>query len=183
MTVQSWSLDIAGARDRRVQGTALGLLGAYLIAVSAHMRVVLPISPVPITGQTLIVLLLGAVLGSRRGLLAVMLYVAAGAAGLPLFAGGSLGGPTGGYLIGFAAAATLTGGLMQMGWGGRTLTTVLALLLGNLTVYLFGLPWLAVFVGWGAVLPMGLVPFLVGDGLKLACAAGFLGALRECHQR
>lgn len=179
MTVQSRSFDIAGAGARWAEAIAQVLLGAYLIAVSAHVRVVLPVSPVPITGQTLVVLLLGALLGAHRGLLSVGLYLAGGAVGVPLFAGGSLAGPTGGYLAGFAAAAVLTGRLMAAGWGARPLTAITALLLGNAAIYLFGLPWLARFVGWDAVLPMGLFPFLVGDGLKLGCAACVWVAFKE----
>ena len=188
MTVQESSFGVAGRHGTylgswEIQGVAVTVVGAYLIAVSAHLRVLLPLSPVPVTAQTLVVLLLGALLGARRGLLAVGLYLTGGAAGLPVFAGGSLAGPTGGYLVGFAAAAALVGALAEIGWTRRPLAAFAVLLLGNAAIYLFGLPWLAGFVGWNAAAPLGLYPFLLGDGLKLGCAVCFLAASRRWNQR
>ncbi len=160
---------------------ALILTASALIAISAQLSIHLPISPVPITGQTLAVLLLAAALGKRRGLAAVTLYLAEGAAGLPVFAGGKAGwavimGPTGGYLIGFAAATFLVGDLIQRGWDRNLWRTVLAMVLGNVVIYLAGLAWLSFFVQGSQVLALGLTPFLVGDALKISLAAILLAA-------
>lgn len=150
-----------------------------MIALLAQLSLRLPFSPVPITGQTLGVLLVGALLGSRRGVLSVLAYLGQGAIGLPVFAGGAGGishllGPTTGYLAGFICGAYLTGMLAERGWDRRAGTTLLAMLLGNVAVYLFGLSWLSIFVGGGRVLQDGLYPYIPGDLAKLAVAAVLL---------
>jgi biotin transport system substrate-specific component len=155
------------------------VMGSLLIAASAQIAIRLPFSPVPVTGQTMTVLLVGALLGSRRGLLCVLLYIAEGTLGMPVFAGGGMGlarlmGPTGGYLVGMAAAAFLTGWLAEAGWFRRPATSILALLAGSLVIYGCGLAWLAHFVGSGQVLAAGLLPFIPGDLLKLAAVAAIL---------
>ena len=169
----------AAARRAVRYDAALIIGGALIIALGARVALLLPFSPVPVTGQTLAVLLVGALLGSRRGALSVLLYLAEGMAGLPVFAGGAAGpayalGPTGGYLIGFVAAAWVTGALAGRGWDRRIETTTLAMLAGNAVIYAFGLPWLAAFVGAENVLTLGLFPFLIGDLLKLVLAAALL---------
>lgn len=146
----------------------LVVAGSLLVALLAQFAVPLPFSPVPVTGQTLAVLMVGMLLGSRRGSLALLTYLAEGAVGLPVLAGGAAGlarltGPTGGYLIGFVAAAFLVGWLAERGWDRRPGTTLLAMLLGNAVIYVCGLPWLAHFVGGERVLSLGLLPFLAGD--------------------
>ncbi len=149
---------------------------ALLIGLGGLLRVHVPFSPVPVTAQTLVVLATGMALGRRRAPLAATVYLAGRALGLPLFAGGLVFGPTGGYIVGFIAAAFVTGALADRGWGRHLGTAFLALLLGNITLYLFGLPWLAAFVGPQAVLKLGLFPFIPGDLLKLFCAmALFVG--------
>lgn len=158
---------------------ALVLGGSLFIALSAQIAIPLPFSPVPITGQTLAVLLSGALLGSRRGGLCLLAYLAEGLTGLPVFAGGTAGlshllGPTGGYLVGFVVAAYITGLLAERGWDRRIITTFLAMLLGNIVIYAFGLPWLARFSGVERVLSLGLYPFIPGDLLKLALATMLL---------
>lgn len=169
-------------RSAWVYDAALVLAGSWLIALSAQVAVPLPFSPVPVTGQTAAVLLVGALLGSRRGSLAVLVYIAQGAAGLPVFAGGAFGlsrvlGPTGGYLLGFVAAAFLVGLLAERGWDRRPLTTAAAMALGNVVIYTVGALWLAVFVGGlRQALAVGVVPFLPGDLLKIAVAAILLPA-------
>ena len=150
-----------------------------LIALSAQIAIRLPFSPVPITGQTLAVLMTGALLGSKRGVLCLLVYLVEGLAGLPVFSGGAAGlarlaGPTGGYLVGFIAAAFVTGLLAERGWDRRVETTISAMLLGNAVIYAFGLPWLALFVGVERVVALGLQPFVFGDLLKLLLAATFL---------
>ncbi|MGQ9848864.1 MAG: biotin transporter BioY [Aggregatilineaceae bacterium] len=157
----------------------LVIAGSLLVALLAQFAVPLPFSPVPVTGQTLAVLMVGMLLGSRRGGLALLTYLAEGAMGLPVLAGGAAGlarltGPTGGYLIGFVAAAFLVGWLAERGWDRRPETTLLAMLLGNAVIYAFGLPWLAHFVGTERVLSLGLLPFLAGDLGKALLAMALL---------
>lgn len=157
----------------------LVVAGSLLVALLAQFAVPLPFSPVPVTGQTLAVLMVGMLLGSRRGGLALLTYLAEGAMGLPVLAGGAAGlarltGPTGGYLVGFVAAAFLVGWLAERGWDRRPETTLLAMLLGNAVIYAFGLPWLAHFVGTERVLSLGLLPFLAGDLGKALLAMALL---------
>lgn len=158
---------------------ALITVSSFFIALSAQITILLPFSPVPITGQTLAVLLTGALLGSRRGSLCIIAYLIEGATGLPVFAGGQAGlapilGPTGGYLIGFIAAAYLTGLLAERGWDRRFGTTILAMLLGNIVIYVVGLPYLASFLRTWKIFPIGLYPFIPGDLLKVVIAATLL---------
>ncbi|OHB80222.1 MAG: hypothetical protein A2Z25_08480 [Planctomycetes bacterium RBG_16_55_9] len=158
---------------------ALVIAGSFLIGLSAKIQFVLPFSLVPITGQTFAVLMIGALLGARRGSLAVLAYIIEGAMGLPVFAFGGgfavLLGPTGGYLIGFIPAAYVTGLFAEKGWDRRIGTTVLAMILGNAVIYTFGLFWLCCLMGVSArVLAVGLYPFVIGDLLKIALAAGLL---------
>ncbi|MEW6578444.1 MAG: biotin transporter BioY [Chloroflexota bacterium] len=158
---------------------ALVVGGSLFVALSAQLAIPLPFSPVPVTGQTLAVLLTGMLLGSRRGSLSLLTYLVEGGLGLPVFAGGTAGlarltGPTGGYLIGFLAAAFLVGMLAERGWDRRTGTTFLAILLGNAVIYAFGLPWLAHFVGGERVLALGVLPFIPGDLWKLLLATMLL---------
>lgn len=150
--------------------------GSLLIGLCAQIKILLPFGPIPVTGQTFAVLTIGALLGSRRGCLAVLAYLAEGAAGLPVFAfGGGVGAfadPTGGYLIGFVPAAYVTGSLAQRGWDRRIASTVLAMALGNAAIYACGLFWLCYVMGINsAVLTAGLYPFVAGDLLKIVLAA------------
>jgi len=150
--------------------------GSLLIALCAQVKVLLPLGPVPVTGQTFAVLMIGALLGPRRGCLAVLAYLAEGAAGLPVFAFGggfaAFAGPSGGYLVGFLPAAYITGLLARRGWDRRMSTTVLAMAIGNAAIYACGLFWLWCLMGVTAgVVAAGLYPFIVGDSLKIALAA------------
>lgn len=170
-------------RSALLYDAALVLAGSLLIALSAQIAIPLPFSPVPITGQTMAVLLVGALLGARRGSLAVLVYIAEGMAGLPVFApGGAVGparllGPTGGYLVGFVAAAYLVGLLAERGWDRRVSTTAAAMALGNVVIYTVGVLWLTVFVGsFSAALAAGVVPFIPGDLVKIVIAALLLPA-------
>jgi len=162
--------------------------GSLLTALAAQVSIPLPFTPVPITGQTFAVLLMGAALGSRRGAASMALYGAQGLAGLPVFVGGKAGlavllGPTGGYLNGFIAAAFVTGWLAERGWDRRQLTTALAMVLGNLAIYLLGVCWLAVFGGISKAPLLGMVPFLPGDLLKMLLATAALPGARWIVQR
>ena len=162
--------------------------GSILIALSAQVRFMVPFSPVPITGQTFAVVLLGALLGSSRGAGAALAYVAQGAIGLPVFAGGGAGaaylfGPTGGYLIGFVAAAYVVGTLAEFGWTRTPLGTAVAMIVGNIGIYAVGTSWLAVFTGPAGAIASGVVPFLVGDALKVAAAVLILPAATRAVER
>jgi biotin transport system substrate-specific component len=153
------------------------LAASWLIAVSAQISFRLPFSPVPVSGQTLAVLLTGLFLGRKFGVLAVGAYLFQGAIGLPFFAGGTSGaavllGPTGGYLFGFLAAAYTVGMLAELHHMRSPYRAAALLLLGNLIIYAFGLVWLARFVGEAQVLSMGLIPFLVGDLVKIILGVG-----------
>lgn len=158
---------------------ALILTGTLLIALTAQIRI--PLWPVPVTGQTFGVLLIAAVLG-RRSIFSVLAYLAFGFAGLPVFAAGAAGmgqlaGPTGGYLLGFVAAAYVVGWLAESGWDRTFGRAVPAMLIGNVIIYGFGLLWLTQFVPWPGTLQAGLVPFIPGDVLKILLAAGALPAI------
>lgn len=150
--------------------------GSALIALAAQVRLPLPFSPVPVTGQTFAVLLVGAALGARLGGASAGLYVLEGLIGLPVYAGGDAGlatlaGPTGGYLVGFVVAAAVVGALAQRGWDRRFGSAVLAMLAGEAAIYVFGLAWLARFPLPVGLLDAGLLPFLIGDAYKLLLAA------------
>jgi biotin transport system substrate-specific component len=153
------------------------LVVAFSAFVALMAQVAIPLWPVPLTLQTLAVLLTGAALGSRRGSLALLVYLAEGAVGLPVFAGGASGvaymlGPTFGYLVGFVLAAGVVGFLAERGWDRRPAGTVLAMGVGNLVIYALGVAWLSVILGdLGTALVQGVLVFIVGDLIKIAVAA------------
>lgn len=156
----------------------VALAGSALIAVSAKIQV--PMTPVPMTLQTLVILVIGMACGWRLGGLTVLLYLAEGAAGLPVFAGTperGLGvsymvGSTGGYLLGFLLAALVVGLLADAGWDRSVPLTAAAMLIGNVVIYLPGVLWLGSVAGWdNPILEWGLTPFIVGDLVKVALAA------------
>ncbi len=157
------------------------LSGSLILALASKISVMLPISPVPITFQTLAVLLIGATMGSKRGTLVILTYLAEGAAGLPVFAGGLSGvacmlGPTGGYLLGFIAAAYFVGACAERGYDRNLIATFAFLTAGNVIIYLFGLLWLSIYVESSMVLNLGLYPFIAGDMLKIVMASMVLPA-------
>ncbi len=162
----------------RVRDLTLVIAGALMIYLTARIAIPVPGSPVPITGQTFGVLLVGGALGFRRGLVAVALYVLLGVVGLPFFAEGKWGmsvilGARGGYLIGFVVAGALVGRLAELGWDRRIGGALGAMLLGNIVIYAIGLPWLGVVLGASPAdtIAKGLTPFIFGDALKLILAA------------
>ena len=164
-----------------VRNTLLVLGFSLLLALCAQVSFYLPFTPVPITLQTFAVLLTGAALGSRRGAIAMLVYLAEGAAGLPVFAGGFAGpaalvGPTAGYLWAFPIAAFVVGLLCERRLERSYLTSVLAMLPGTLIIYAFGVSWLAVLLHLSPLkaINAGLVPFIPGDLLKLLVAAALL---------
>ncbi|MEE8599641.1 biotin transporter BioY [Euzebya tangerina] len=159
---------------------ALVLAASGALAISAQVQI--PMWPVPVTGQTFVVLLLGFLLGPRLAVAATLTYLVEGAVGLPVFAGFGAGvavltGPTAGYLWGFVLAAGLTGVLATRGWQNRPATTALAMLLGNVVIYLLGAGWLAQLTDVSTALSSGVWPFLVGDLAKIALATALVPAL------
>lgn len=159
---------------------SLGLVLAFslLTGVSAQIAIPLAWTPVPITGQTFMVLLTGALLGSRLGALAMVAYLFEGAVGFPFFAAGGAGigrllfSPTSGYLLSYPAAAFLTGMLAERGWDKRFLTAAAAIGLGSLVILLCGWSWLAIWsksavTAWN----VGVAPFILGDMIKILLAA------------
>jgi biotin transport system substrate-specific component len=155
----------------------LAVLFSGLVAASAYVRIPLPFTPVPITGQTFAVLFTGAVLGGRRAALALLLYLVEGMAGLPVFAGGAFGavhliGPTGGYLLSYPLAAGCVGKLAERGWDRTPARAAAAMTIASLIILLTGVLWLAPFVGGvGSAIAKGLLPFLPGDLIKIGFAA------------
>ncbi len=173
-----------GAIPAGLRVIVLMLAGSAFIALSAQVQV--PLWPVPMTGQTFAVLIVGVAYGWRLGAATLLLYMAEGAMGIPVFAKAAAGpavimGPTGGYIMGFVLAAAVIGYLAERGWDRNVWSMALAMAIGNAAIYLLGLPWLALYLaGVGAEQPVaaaiagGLTPFLLGDALKLALAACLL---------
>ena len=174
------------ARDSRVaaalRALVLALLGSALLAISAKIQVPLP--PVPMTMQTLVVLLIGATYGWRLGGATVLLYVAEGMLGLPVFANtppqvaspAYLLGPTGGYLAGYVAAAVAMGFLAERGWDRSPARVVVMMTVGHLIIFAFGLAWLAPLLGPAKAWAVGATPFVAGTVLKTALAAALMKA-------
>ncbi|HDD60900.1 MAG: biotin transporter BioY [Chloroflexota bacterium] len=166
--------------SNRVVNIAIIMGTSWIVAISAQITINLPFSPVPITGQTLAVLLAGLFLGKNLGAASIAAYLAQGAAGLPFFAGGKYGlatlfGPTGGYLFGFLAAAYIVGMLSELRYQRSLFQASSTIIVGNVIIYIFGLVWLARFVGESQVLQVGLYPFLIGDLLKILLGIVLVG--------
>jgi biotin transport system substrate-specific component len=169
---------ISSQHQRLSRQMAFAVCGSLVLWVSAKAQI--PFYPVPLTMQTLVVLTIGVVAGWRLGAATVALYLIEGACGLPVFAGtpekgiglAYMLGPTGGYLIGYVAAAAACGWLAERGWDRNIATTALAMIAGNVLIYACGLLWLGTLLGWDKpIFAWGLTPFLLGDLLKIGLAA------------
>jgi biotin transport system substrate-specific component len=160
-----------------VRHITLIVLGAAFVALCA--QVYIPTLPVPFTGQTFGVLLVGGALGFRRGVLALLLYLLIGAVGLPVYAQGKAGlaiiqGASGGYIVGFVIAAAIVGRLAELGWDRKIGGSIAAMAIGTAVIYAIGVPWLKVTTGmtWEMAVAEGMTKFLLWDTAKLAVAAG-----------
>jgi biotin transport system substrate-specific component len=172
----------AQGASRPLRALLLAILGSALLTISAKIEV--PFYPVPMTMQTLVVLLLGMAFGARLGAATVLLYLAEGAVGLPVFAGtpergigiAYMMGPTGGYLVGFVLSAAITGWLTERRQDWQAL--LLAVTAGTIIVFIPGVLWLAYLIGFEQGIAHGLRPFLWGALLKgaIALALGVAGA-------
>lgn len=157
------------------------IISVLFVAAMAQVKILLPFTPVPLTGQTFAVLLVGALLGSKRSAASLVLYLVMGVLGLPFFAGGASGltyisGPTLGYLVGFVAAAYVVGLLAERGLERSVRTSIVPFLIGTLIIYVFGAGWLAILFGIEKTLVLGVLPFIFGDFIKLILAALVLPA-------
>jgi biotin transport system substrate-specific component len=155
------------------------LLGTALLALSAKVQV--PFWPVPMTMQTMVALLLGTAYGSTLGATTVLLYLAEGLLGLPVFAGASAGpaymaGPTAGYLVGFVFAAWLAGALAERGWDRSLLRVTAVMALGHALIFVPGVAWLATIVGFEKAIAVGLMPFIGATVLKTLLGAALMQA-------
>jgi len=183
-------------RSRAAYLAVLAFAGAGVIALLAQVRI--DVGIVPITGQTLGVLLVGAAYGPALGAGTLVLYLALGVLGLPVFAPSADGShqsglhalaltaPTAGYLVGFVAAAAVVGALARRGWDRTFGSAVGAMLIGSVVLYAFGLPWLHRALApseWQTTLTLGLYPFVIGDLLKIFLAAGLLPAAWRAMER
>jgi biotin transport system substrate-specific component len=165
----------------RARHAALIVLGTLIVILST--QVIIPTSPVPFTGQTFAVLLVGGALGFRRAALSLGLYLLLGAIGLPVFSRGGHGtefilGATGGYLVGFILASSLVGRLAELGWDRNLIGSIGAMLLGNVLIYAVGVPWLMAVTGRSLndAVAVGVTPFLLWDAIKILAAASLFPA-------
>jgi len=173
MTSITYSLSKPVSQTQSWVKDLLIILGASaIISLFAHVRIALPFTPVPLATQGSVILFLAAFLGSKRATFAVLVFIAQGALGLPVFSGGNLGlsymmGPTGGYILGYVFGAFITGFLVEKMRQKTSGSLFTAMALGNMIQYLFGASWLALFVGMNSAFLLGVVPFIAGDFLKI----------------
>ena len=155
-----------------VKNIFLIVSGTVFIALMANIKIVLPFTPVPITGGTFAIMLVGLTYGKKLAPATLLAYIIAGSAGLPVFAGFKGGltvfSPSGGYIIGYFFAALICGYFADRGWTESYLKTVIVLLLANIVLYTFGLFQLSFFIGDKNVFMAGLYPFIPGDIIKMA---------------
>ena len=172
-------LDTVLPRGGIAKAAVAAVLGSALLAISAKVQV--PFYPVPMTMQTVAVLVLGMAYGSRLAAATVLLYLAEGLAGLPVFAGPAAGpaymmGPTAGYLAGFVLAAYVIGWLAERGWDRTPVKAVTAMAIGHALLFVPGVAWLAVLFGMDKAIAVGLTPFLAASLLKTALGAALMQA-------
>jgi biotin transport system substrate-specific component len=186
MTLHTARAAAPSLAERIARGLALALAGSLLLAISAKVEV--PFYPVPLTLQTLVVLVIGAALGARLAAASVALYLIEGLAGLPVFAGAVAGplymaGPTGGYLVGFLAAAALIGFAADRKWDRTWIRLLVSLSIGHAVVFVFGFAWLAHLIGAEKAFAAGVAPFALATVVKTLLAVALIGAGRSAAGR
>ena len=159
----------------------VGLVIGFSLLTALSAQIVIPLWPVPITGQTFAVLLTGALLGSRLGAITMIVYLLEGAAGLPFFSAGHFGllhllGPTGGYLIAFPAAAYITGAFAEHGWDRKFFKAAAAMAIGSAVIMLSGWVWFSIVMKTSPLLTLfaSVIKFIPGDLVKITLAAAVL---------
>jgi biotin transport system substrate-specific component len=183
-------MDTAFAKSETLLSVALapfdvvrqvGLVIGFSLLTALAAQVVIPLYPVPITGQTFVVLLTGALLGSRMGAITMIVYLIEGASGLPFFSEGRFGllhlmGQNGGYLIAFPAAAYVTGAFAEHGWDRRFFTAAAAMAIGSAIIMLSGWAWFSVVMHTSPMLTLyaTVIKFIPGDIIKISLAAAVL---------
>jgi len=186
-------VDPSGAPQRTTPLTQtwvkpLLVVSAGVLLLTLGAKVSVPFWPVPMSLQVMALAAIGMTLGARQAVQTVLAYLALGLAGVPVYVSSAgpaaFMGPTGGYLVGFVAAAAVVGSLSQRGWGQSFGRAWLAMLLGLVVLYVPGLAWLGHVVGWDKpVLAMGLTPFILGDALKITLVALALPVARRFRRR
>ena len=159
----------------------VGLVIGFSLLTALSAQIVIPIGPVPITGQTFAVLLTGALLGSRLGAITMIVYLLEGAIGLPFFSGAHGGilhllGPTGGYLVAFPAGAFITGAFAEHGWDRKFLTAAAAMAIGSIVIMLSGWLWFSLVMKTSPAITLfaTVLKFIPGDLIKISLAAAVL---------
>ncbi|WP_426186172.1 biotin transporter BioY [Microbacterium sp. TWP3-1-2b2] len=175
--------DLIGVNSRqgaRVRDVVLTIIGTAFITVAGYITIPLPFTPVPISLATFAVLLTGATLGPLRGSASAGLYLVLGLVGVPLFAHGASGWAFSsfGYIVGYVIAALIVGALARRRSDRSVWSTLGLAAVGSLTIYAFGVPWLAAFLGidLATAFTLGVLPFLIGDAVKIVAMAGLLPA-------
>ena len=161
------------------------IIGSFLLAISSKVQI--PLTPVPVTLQTLVLLVMSMFLGWRGAVGATSLYLFQGAIGLPVFAHGGgfviLFGPTGGYLFGFLIASLVVGYLAEKGWDKSVVLTFTSMTIGTLIIYLFGVIWLSYLKDLNTALVFGLLPFITPDILKICLGTCLVSAGWEISEK
>ncbi|SEQ87048.1 biotin transport system substrate-specific component [Faunimonas pinastri] len=180
----------ASRNQRLAMSAGFALLGSLVLTIAA--KTVVPFVPVPMTLGSLAVVAIAAAYGSRLGVATMLLYLAEGAIGLPVFAGTPekglglmyMAGPTGGYLVGYLLATALVGFLAERGFDRNPLKLFGAMLAGDILIFAFGAIWLGTLLGWDKpIMAFGVTPFLFGDLVKMALAACIFPAVRNLIRR
>ena len=171
--IASYSSGEVNLKRRLLAYFVLAIIGSFLLTISAKVQ--LPFYPVPMTMQTLVVLLIGMTYGPCLAAVTISLYIIQGVMGFPVFAGGGgiayFIGPTGGYIIGFLISATFLGLLANRGWGKTWKTTAISMIAGVFIIFLSGISWLSIYIGFEAAILKGFIPFIYADCLKIIIAS------------
>lgn len=176
---------VTGTVAKTTRATVLILVGSVLLALSAHIQI--PFWPVPMTMESFVVLMLGLGYAGALGSATVFAFLVEGALGFPVFVHGAglayFAGPTGGYLVGFLAAALLLGEFRRRGWTRSIPGTLASALIADIAIFVFGVAWLSVLIGFDKAVAVGVVPFVLGDALKVLVAGLSVGVLERAGNK